>query len=98
MAEQGVPAFLLFCTLIGAALLTAERLYHATKPYPELHRVVLVATLSFVIIVFHLLLNELVENDKVGSIFFVALALFIRSGTWLEYEKGVRVGEQERVN
>jgi O-antigen ligase len=85
LAEQGVPAFLLFCTLIGAALLTAERLYHATKPYPELHRVVLVATLSFVIIVFHLLLNELVENDKVGSIFFVALALLIRSGTWLEH-------------
>jgi O-antigen ligase len=91
LAEQGVPAFLLFCTLIGAALLTAERLYHATKPYPELHRVVLVATLSFVIIVFHLLLNELVENDKVGSIFFVALALLIRSGTWLAEVKGEEV-------
>jgi O-antigen ligase len=84
LAEQGVPAFLLFCILIGTALLTAERLYHASKGQPEVHRVVLVVSLSFVIIVSHLFLNELVENDKVGSIFFVALALLIRCGTWLE--------------
>lgn len=87
LAEQGVPAFLLFCTLVATALLTAERLYHATRPYPALHRVVLAASLSFVIILTHLLLNELVENDKIGSIFFVSLAVLIRSGTWLEGDK-----------
>jgi O-antigen ligase len=84
LAEQGVPSFLLFCILVGTTLLTAERLYHATRHQPELRRVVLVVSLSFVIILFHLFLNELVENDKVGSIFFVALAMLIRSGTWLE--------------
>jgi O-antigen ligase len=84
LAEQGVPAFVLFCLLVSTALLTAERLYHATRQYPELHRVVLAVSLSFVIILTHLFLNELVENDKIGSIFFVSLALLIRSGTWLE--------------
>ncbi|GAA4504501.1 hypothetical protein GCM10023172_30780 [Hymenobacter ginsengisoli] len=84
LAEQGIPAFLLFCSLVATALLTAERLYHATRPYPELHRVVLAASLSFIIILTHLLLNELVETDKIGSIFFVSLAVLIRSGTWLE--------------
>ena len=86
LAEQGIPAFILFCALVSAALLTAERLYHATRLHPELRRVVVVITLSFVIILFHLLLNELVETDKIGSIFFVALALLIRTGTWLEGE------------
>jgi O-antigen ligase len=86
LAEQGAPAFLLFCILVGTALLTAERLYHATRHRPELHRVVLVVSMSFVIILSHLFLNELVENDKVGSIFFVTLAMLIRSGTWLEEE------------
>jgi O-antigen ligase len=84
LAEQGVPAFLLFCILIGTALLTAERLYHATRQQPEVHRIVLVVSLSFIIILSHLFLNELIENDKVGSIFFVALAMLIRCGTWLE--------------
>jgi O-antigen ligase len=92
LAEQGIPAFVLFCTLVGMALLTAERLYHATRLHPELRRVVVVVTLSFVIIVFHLLLNELVENDKIGSIFFVALALLVRSGTWLEEAERKRLG------
>ena len=84
LAEQGIPAFLLFCILVGTALLTAERLYHATRQQPELHRIVLVVSLSFIIILSHLFLNELIENDKVGSIFFVALAMLIRAGTWLE--------------
>ncbi len=91
LAEQGIPAFVLFCALVGAALLTAERLYHATQPHPELRRVVVAVALSFVIIVFHLLFNELVETDKIGSIFFVALALLIRTGTWLKEADGEMV-------
>ena len=84
LAEQGAPAFVLFCLLVGVALLTAERLYHATGQQPELRRLVLAVSLSFVIIVFHLFLNELIENDKVGSVFFVALAMLVRCGTWLK--------------
>jgi O-antigen ligase len=82
MAEQGLPGFVLFVILLSTALLTAERLYHrATDAY--VRRVVLAATLSLVIIIFHLLLNELVEVDKIGSVFFVCLALLIRAETWV---------------
>ncbi len=83
LAEQGIPGFLLFCALVATALLTAERLYHASAGRPEVRRVVLAVSLSLVIILFHLFLNELVEVDKIGSVFFVALALLIRSETWL---------------
>ncbi|RYY14013.1 MAG: hypothetical protein EOO36_14950 [Cytophagaceae bacterium] len=84
LAEQGVPGFVLFCILVGTALLTAERLYHRSLAHPEVHRVVLAATLSLVIIVFHLFLNELVEVDKIGSMFLVLLAVLVRANTWLE--------------
>ena len=85
LAEQGLPGLLLFSTLVAAALLTAERLYHASAQRPEVRRVVLAVALSLVIIVFHLFLNELIEVDKIGAIFYVALAVLIRAGTWLGY-------------
>ncbi|MGI4863650.1 MAG: O-antigen ligase family protein [Janthinobacterium lividum] len=84
LAEQGLPGFLLFCVLLGTALVTIERLYHLSLPRPDVHRVVLAAGLAFVIIVFHLFLNELVEVDKIGSVFLVVLAVLVRAGSWLE--------------
>ena len=86
LAEQGLPGFFLFLTLIATALLLAERLYHRAAGRPEVRRVVLAATLCFVIIVFHLTLNELVEVDKIGPVFFVCLALLVRCETWLAEE------------
>ncbi|WP_375417631.1 O-antigen ligase family protein [uncultured Hymenobacter sp.] len=86
LAEQGLPGFLLFCLLLSAALLLAERLYHRTRVGAH-RQVVLAATLSLVIIVFHLLLNELLEVDKIGSVFFVCLALLIRAESWIAEEE-----------
>ncbi len=83
LAEQGIPGFLLFLALVATALFRAERLYHASRHRPEIRRVVLAAALSLIIIIFHLTLNELVEVDKVGSVFFVCLALLIRAESWL---------------
>ncbi|MCR5889504.1 O-antigen ligase family protein [Hymenobacter sp. J193] len=77
LAEQGVPGCGLFLLVVGTALLLVERLYHRSAR-PEHRRLVLAAGLSFFIIVFHLLLNELVEVDKIGSFFFVALAALVR--------------------
>jgi len=83
LAEQGIPGFLLFITLLATALLLAERLYHQARHRPDVRRVVLAATLSLVVIVFHLTLNELVEVDKIGPVFFICLALLIRADSWL---------------
>ncbi|RZL03521.1 MAG: hypothetical protein EOO62_21495 [Hymenobacter sp.] len=87
LAEQGFPGFLLFCVLLGTALVTIERLYHLSLPRPDIHLVVLAAAMSFIIIVFHLFLNELVEVDRIGSVFLVVLAVLVRAGTWLEEAK-----------
>ncbi|MDO7848074.1 O-antigen ligase family protein [Hymenobacter sp. M29] len=83
LAEQGIPGFLLFLVFIASALLKAESLYHRSRHHPEVRRVILGATMSFVVIVFHLTLNELVEADKIGPVFFICLALLIRCESWL---------------
>ncbi|MCB2379036.1 O-antigen ligase family protein [Hymenobacter sp. BT635] len=86
LAEQGFPGFLLFAVLFGTALVTVENLYHRSRS-PQNRRVVLAAGLSLVVIIFHLLLNELVEVDKVGSFFYIALALLMRAEGWIAEEK-----------
>jgi len=83
LAEQGLPGFLLFVALLATALLAAEGLYHRAQARPDVQRVVLAATLSLVVIIFHLTLNELVEVDKIGPVFFVCLALLVRAESWL---------------
>ena len=83
LAEQGIPGFLLFAILVATTLLLAERLYHKSRQESDIRRVVLAASLSLVVIVFHLTLNELVEADKIGPVFFVCLALLIRADSWL---------------
>ncbi|TGE25003.1 O-antigen ligase family protein [Hymenobacter aquaticus] len=85
LAEQGFPGFLLFAALFATALITVENLYHRSRS-PENRRVVLAAGLSLVVIIFHLLLNELVEVDKVGSFFYIALALLMRAQGWIDEE------------
>nr|WP_246558687.1 O-antigen ligase family protein [Hymenobacter piscis] len=90
LAEQGFPGMLLFVALVGAAFITIETLYHRTRPGTPPRYVLLASGLSFVIIVFHLLLNELVEVDKIGSFFFINLALLIRVGTWVREENTVK--------
>ena len=93
LAEQGIPGFFLFVTLIATALLLAERLYHRSHNRPEVRRVVLAATLSLVVIIFHLTLNEVVEVDKIGPVFFICLALLVRAETWLRED----VGSEQRA-
>ncbi|GAB2779801.1 O-antigen ligase [Hymenobacter luteus] len=86
LAEQGFPGLLLFLILLGVALLTFEALYHRTQPASQPRYVLLACGMSFVIILFHLLLNELVEVDKIGSFFFLNLVMLIRIGSWARGE------------
>jgi O-antigen ligase len=85
LAEQGIPGFLIFAILVATALIMVERLYHRSRS-PEHRRVVLAAGLSLCIIISHLLLNELVEVDKVGSFFYIGLALLMRAEGWIKEE------------
>jgi O-antigen ligase len=70
--EQGIPGALIFLGLVGFALLRGERVYHQVRDWRR--GVIMAVMASFVIILFLLLINDLVETDKFGSFFFMSLA------------------------
>ncbi|HMQ46302.1 MAG TPA: O-antigen ligase family protein [Saprospiraceae bacterium] len=76
MVEQGVPGLLLFVLLLAYALLHGEQLYHQT-PQASDKRMVMAVLLSLIVIAALLLINDLIETDKIGSFFFLALALLV---------------------
>ncbi|UOQ67715.1 O-antigen ligase family protein [Hymenobacter volaticus] len=85
LAEQGIPGFVLFTVLVFATLVLIERIYHRARSAQQ-QNLVMAAGLSFVVIVFHLLLNELLEVDKIGSLYYISLAVLMRIQFWQEDE------------
>jgi O-antigen ligase len=74
--DQGIPGLIIFSSLLIVGLLKAEWLYHRLDD--EYARNVIVAstgTLCFIIFV--LLLNDMIETDKVGTFFFFCLAMIV---------------------
>lgn len=86
MAEQGIPGLVLFVILVTALMVLPEKLYYQTRNQ-QYRYVILAAGMSLVIVIFHFLLNELIELDKVGSYFFISIALLIRADIWIRDEQ-----------
>ena len=76
LVEQGVVGLLLFLALWIFALLRAEKLYHELE-YPYEKTVAFVIYLTMISIGLVHLLNDLIETDKIGTFFFIGLALLV---------------------
>lgn len=74
--EQGVFGFLLFLILTFATLLVGERIYHQTTNLSR-KRLIMAAICSTVIIDAFLLINDMVETDKVGTFYYINIAMLI---------------------
>lgn len=72
--EQGIPGLLIFIVLLCTALLKAEWLYHRIAPGFE-RRLLSACICALFFILFVLLLNDMIETDKVGPFFFFCLAM-----------------------
>lgn len=74
--EQGLPGlffFLLFCLVV---MLKGESTYHLTRERGA--RVALLsALLCFVLINILMLMNDFIETDKIGSLFFLSAAILV---------------------
>ena len=74
--EQGIPGLIIFLILFGALLFYAEKLYH-------LYRAIWTGQLAAGIAVIVVMLgvvnfwSDLIETDKIGSIFFLSIALLL---------------------
>ena len=74
--EQGVFGLIIFLGLLIAALLRGEKLYHRMKD-PKSKSIVMAALISIVVSCAILLINDMLEADKVGPIFFFSLSVLV---------------------
>lgn len=79
LTEQGFPALLLFLVLIVAILITAENTYH--KADQQQKKYVLAITLCIVVFLINNSLSDLVEANKVGSLFLMCIGLLVNFST-----------------
>lgn len=75
LTEQGLPALILFVILLVLVLLTAQITYNAASA--EYKRYIVAVTLCMITFLFNNTLSDLVEANKVGSLFFMCLALLV---------------------
>jgi O-antigen ligase len=76
LTEQGYPGLFLFSLLIFWVLLRGERTYHLLKD-PRDRQIVMMFLLAFIIILALLIINDLIETDKIGPFFFIAMAVLV---------------------
>jgi O-antigen ligase len=74
--EQGIPGLIFFLLLLAAALWYAQQLYH--KISDRFYRTVamVVAVMLSMIITLNFL-SDLIETDKIGSLFFLSIAMLV---------------------
>ncbi len=74
--EQGIIGLLIFLMLIYNIVLQGQRIYHETSNRKD-RDLVMAALLSSLVIDAFLLMNDMVETDKVGSLFFFNIAILV---------------------
>ncbi|MEO7984463.1 MAG: O-antigen ligase family protein, partial [Bacteroidota bacterium] len=74
--EQGIPGLLFLFILLGAMIWYAQHLYQRVKDifYKTVATVTAVVLSMIIVLNF---LSDLVETDKIGSLFFLCLSLLI---------------------
>lgn len=76
MVEQGFPGMIIFIILTYYALIRGERVYHQS-PNQTRKGLVMAAMLSLIVIDAFLLINDMIETDKMGTFYFINLALIV---------------------
>lgn len=74
--EQGYPGLVFFLLLVGFALIRGESVVGRLGKGPS-RQMALMALLSLISILSLLIINDLVETDKIGPFFFLNLALLV---------------------
>lgn len=74
--EQGVPGLLLFIILLGGMLYYAQKLYHRVQDIFYRTTAITIGIILTMLIVVNFL-SDLIETDKIGSLFFLCLSLLI---------------------
>lgn len=76
LVEQGIFGLILFIALSFFVLIRGEVIYHECRN-PKRRRIILMAILCTVVIDAFLIINDMIETDKVGSFFFIMMAILV---------------------
>ncbi len=74
--EQGLPGLLFFLLMVFAVLIYGEKLYHRLEDKRS-RQAVMALMLSFISILILCVINDLIETDKIGSFFFMIMAMLV---------------------
>lgn len=86
LVEQGIIGLVLFLLFSFFLLIKGEQIYHETKE-PIRKGIAMSAILSLVVIDTFLLINDLIETDKIGPFFFLSAALLLNIDYWNRQQK-----------
>ncbi len=76
LVEQGIFGFLIFLLFTAVILTKGEAIYHQTKD-ENLKRLVMMALLSLIAINILLVINDMIETDKIGGFYFLNIAFLV---------------------
>ena len=76
LIEQGVPGFLFFLLIVGSMFYYAEKIYNRTEDKFYKAAALACGAMIMMIVVVNFL-SDLIETDKVGSLFFLCLATLV---------------------
>ncbi len=82
-SEQGFMGLFIFAAMILYMAIRGFKVYHACKD-PENKRIALIVTLSLLMIILQSALNELIEVDKVGAMFWFNMMMIHKVEKWEE--------------
>jgi O-antigen ligase len=74
LAEQGMPALVLFCVLLWVLFARVQHLYHRLTD-PFYRNAVMCTGVMLVMIVTVNMLSDLIETDKIGSLFYLCCGM-----------------------
>lgn len=76
LIEQGIPGLLLFCILLFSMFIYVEKLYHRIKD-DFYKKTVMAIGVILTMITTVIMLSDLIETDKIGSLFYVCIGLLV---------------------
>ena len=76
LIEQGIPGLLLFLLIIGSMLYYAEKIYNRTEDKFYKATALACGVMAVMIVVVNCL-SDLIETDKIGSLFFLCLVTLV---------------------
>ena len=84
--EQGLIGFIIFMILCFVVLIKGEDVYHRLTDKTD-KVIVMAAIMSFIVILLLNLINDMIETDKVGPFFFLAMAIIMIYNNRLRVDK-----------